>query len=327
MVQTSSHFTDTNPGVSFVHDGKVIRLVNCSTLQELSLTEVQLDLSLILKTYSIFMLIDRMHATILLKSLEMSDDEILDYFYSSKTYNMLQDGVEQTLEWDRLKGTICPIDILDLKGQVLVPKGRRLNARHEKICKEAGITSIKLPLDEMLGKIISKAIFDQSTGEILIDSNVVIDQNILEKILEYGLKDVSVLDVDQLNNGSYIADTLRADSTQSTHEALIEIYRVMRPGEPPTGEAAKNLFNSLFFDPDRYDVSAVGRMKINKRLRRDSDEGPRTLSKEDILDIIKQLVLVRDGHEEVDDIDNLGNRRIRCVGEMVENQFRVGLLS
>ena len=319
-----------SPGVSFVHDkgkshssGKLLYSARIIPYRGAWL-DFEFDTKNLLNIR-----IDRrrkLYASVLLKSLGLSDDEILKQFYEFKSYQIHKEGVDQTLEWDRIKGTICPIDIHDKAGKIIVPKGRRLNVRHQKLCEEAGIESIKLPFDDLLGKIIAQPIFDKGTGEILFDANVVIDQNVLEKLIEIKLKVLEVLDVDQLNNGSYIADTLRVDTTATMNEALIEIYRVMRPGEPPTADAAKALFNSLFFDEDRYDISPVGRMKINKRLRRGTDEGPRVLTKEDILDIMKQLILVRDGHSEVDDIDNLGNRRIRCVGEMVENQFRVGLI-
>ncbi len=319
-----------SPGVSFVHDkgkthtsGKLLYSARIIPYRGAWL-DFEFDSKNILNIR-----IDRrrkLPVTILLKAIGLNSDEILKTFYDFEDFKLTENSIKQSIEWEDLKGTICPLDLIDKKGKLIVAKGRRLNARHAKLATEAGITEIELGFDALIKKIIAKPIIDQSTGEILIESNTVIDQDVLEKILEIKLDTVTVLNIDQLNHGSYIADTLRADSTQNNGEAVMEIYRVMRPGEPPTVETAQTLFDSLFFSEDRYDISAVGRMKLNKRLRKGTDEGPRTLTKEDILDVVQTLIGVRDGHDDVDDIDNLGNRRIRSVGEMVENQFRVGLI-
>ncbi|MAH60840.1 MAG: DNA-directed RNA polymerase subunit beta [Legionellales bacterium] len=319
-----------SPGVSFVHDkgknhssGKYMYSARIIPYRGAWL-DFEFDSKNILNIR-----IDRrrkLPATVLLKSLGMSSDEILNTFYDLETFKIDGTHVIQTMDWDELKGKIAPIDIKDRDGKVIVAKGRRFNARNTGLLKSAGVNEIELGLDALLNKVTGKPIIDTSTGEIIIDNNTVIDQDLLEKILELKLDKIDVLKIDFMNQGSYIADTLRVDSTQNQGEAVVEIYRVMRPGEPPTVETAKTLLEGLFFSPDRYDISSVGRMKLNKRLRRDSDEGERTLTNEDIIDVIKTLISVRDGHDDVDDIDNLGNRRIRSVGEMVENQFRVGLI-
>ena len=178
----------------------------------------------------------------------------------------------------------------------------------------------------MLGQVLAIDVIDKKTGEISIPANSVIDDELLEKIRELGLKEIETLYINNIEAGPYIADTLRADSTTNEIEALVEIYRMMRPGEPPTKEAAQNLFSNLFFNPERYDFSTVGRMKFNKRLGRKDLEGSSILEYEDILDALKTLVSIRNGKGQVDDIDHLGNRRIRSVGEMVSNQYRIGLV-
>lgn len=178
----------------------------------------------------------------------------------------------------------------------------------------------------MYGKVIAKPIVDQQTGEVIAQANQEINSELLNRLLKAGIKSFSTLYTNDLDRGPYISDTLRIDPTNNQFEALVEIYRMMRPGEPPTKEAAENLFNSLFFSADRYDLSAVGRMKFNRRVGREDFVGSGVLSKQDIIDVLKVLVDIRDGRGEVDDIDHLGNRRVRSVGEMAENQFRVGLV-
>ena len=178
----------------------------------------------------------------------------------------------------------------------------------------------------MEGLVLAKDIIDKMTGEILIECNSILDEEILNTLQSLGLKEVQTLYINDLESGPYMADTLRADSTTNDIEALVEIYRMMRPGEPPTKEAATTLFNSLFFNPERYDLSDVGRMKFNKRLGRSSIEGNSVLENDDIVDALKTLVAIRNGKEQVDDIDHLGNRRVRSVGEMVSNQYRIGLI-
>ncbi|TWS22040.1 DNA-directed RNA polymerase subunit beta, partial [Tsukamurella conjunctivitidis] len=205
----------------------------------------------------------------------------------------------------RLRGEMAAFDII-LDGDVLVETGRRVTARHIKRLEEAGIEELEVPFEYLVGKVISQDIMDESTGELLALANDVITAEALEKFVAYGINEIPVLFTNDVDRGAYISDTLRADTTKSQLEAQIEIYRMMRPGEPPTKEAAENLFASLFFTSDRYDLSAVGRMKFNRRLGRDTDTGEGTLSNQDILDVLKELVAIRNGHGQVDDVDHLG---------------------
>ncbi len=267
--------------------------------------------------------------TVLLKSLGCTQDEILRTFYEFNNFH-IEGGKDKHLVLDvipaRLKGEIAVVDIVDSSGKVIVGAGKRIVARHVAMMTKSKLKQLALPVDYLSGKILAEALIDPETGEELLSANTEITEEVLEKILASGHTDIKTLFVNDIDKGSYISNTLRIDSTVSREEALVEIYRMMRPGEPPTRDAADSLFESLFFLEERYDLSAVGRMKFNRRLGREQLEGPGILSKEDIIDVVKLLVDIRDGRGEVDDIDHLGNRRVRCVGEMVENQFRIGLL-
>ncbi|PWD83925.1 DNA-directed RNA polymerase subunit beta [Ignatzschineria cameli] len=267
----------------------------------------------------------KLHATIILKALGLSDAEILAEFFETNKFLIKGKKLFLELVPARLRGEMAAFDII-LDGDVLVEKGRRVTARHIKRLEEAGIEELEVPFEYLVGKVISQDIMDESTGELLALANDVITAETLEKFVAYGINEIPVLFTNDVDCGAYISDTLRADTTKSQLEAQIEIYRMMRPGEPPTKEAAENLFASLFFTSDRYDLSAVGRMKFNRRLGRDTDTGEGTLSNQDILDVLKELVAIRNGHGQVDDVDHLGNRRIRSVGEMVENVYRIGLV-
>ncbi len=276
----------------------------------------------------VFARIDRrrkLHATIILKALGLSDSEILAEFFETNTFKIKKNALFLELVPSRLRGEMAAFDI-KLDGEVLVEKGRRVTARHVKKLEDAGVKDLEVPFEYLVGRVVSQDILDESTGELLALANDVITQETLEKFVAYGIETVPVLFTNDVDRGAYISDTLRADTSKSQLEAQIEIYRMMRPGEPPTKEAAENLFSSLFFSSDRYDLSAVGRMKFNKRLGRDSDTGEGTLSNQDILDVLKELIAIRNGHGNVDDVDHLGNRRIRSVGEMVENVYRIGLV-
>ena len=276
----------------------------------------------------VFARIDRrrkLHATIILKALGLSDSEILAEFFETNTFKIKKNALFLELVPSRLRGEMAAFDI-KLDGEVLVEKGRRVTARHVKKLEEAGVKDLEVPFEYLVGRVVSQDMLDESTGELLALANDVITQETLEKFVAYGIETVPVLFTNEVDRGAYISDTLRADTSKSQLEAQIEIYRMMRPGEPPTKEAAENLFSSLFFSGDRYDLSAVGRMKFNKRLGRDSDTGEGTLSNQDILDVLKELIAIRNGHGNVDDVDHLGNRRIRSVGEMVENVYRIGLV-
>ncbi|MBV54138.1 MAG: DNA-directed RNA polymerase subunit beta [Coxiellaceae bacterium] len=265
-------------------------------------------------------------ATILLRALDYTTEEILDIFYETDTIKFSKGSAVLNLVPQRLRGEVLSIDIKDKEGEVIVPAGRRVSGRQIRLIENAGIKTLEYPYEAILGKRIAVPVIDQSTGEELATANQELTQELLDVLLEASIKSIQVLYVNELERGSYIADTLRLDSTTNRLEALIEIYRIMRPGEPPTKDAAETLFENLFFTEDRYDLSVVGRMKFNRRVGRDELTGPSILTKDDIVAVLRVLVDIRDGKGMIDDIDNLGNRRIRSVGEMTENQFRVGLV-
>ena len=277
----------------------------------------------------VYVRIDRrrkLHASILLKALGFSNQGILECFYETEIFKIKPNNTYQLqLIPKRLMGRVTPMDI-SYRGEVIVKKGERISARHIRKIESTKIKHLEYEQNSMEGLVLAKDIVDKTTGEILIGCNSIIDEEVLDTLQTLGLKEVQTLYINDLESGPYMADTLRADSTTNDIEALVEIYRMMRPGEPPTKEAATTLFNSLFFNPERYDLSDVGRMKFNKRLGRSSIEGNSVLENEDIVDALKTLVAIRNGNEHVDDIDHLGNRRVRSVGEMVSNQYRIGLI-
>ena len=277
----------------------------------------------------VYVRIDRrrkLYASILLKALGFSNQGILECFYETEIFKIKPNNTYQLqLIPKRLMGRVTPMDI-SYRGEVIVKKGERISARHIRKIESTKIKHLEYEQNSMEGLVLAKDIVDKTTGEILIECNSVIDEELLDILQTLGLKEVQTLYINDLESGPYMADTLRADSTTNDIEALVEIYRMMRPGEPPTKEAATTLFNSLFFNPERYDLSDVGRMKFNKRLGRPSIEGNSVLENEDIVDALKTLVAIRNGKEQVDDIDHLGNRRVRSVGEMVSNQYRIGLI-
>jgi len=277
----------------------------------------------------VFVRIDRrrkLPATILLRALGYSSEEILDMFYDVNTFNAGKDGgFTMKLIPERLRGDVAAFDI-KVGRKVIVEQGRRITARHIRQLEEAKITELEAPNEYLMGRAIAKNIVDEKTGEVLIECNTEITDEVLEKLAEVGVDSIETLYTNDLDCGPFVSDTLRQDSTRNELEALVEIYRMMRPGEPPTKESAENLFQNLFFSHDRYDLSAVGRMKFNRRLSRDTVVGSGVLDREDIVDVLKTLVDIRNGKGMVDDIDHLGNRRVRSVGEMAENQFRVGLV-
>jgi len=277
----------------------------------------------------VYVRIDRrrkLFASILLKALGFSNQDILESFYETEIFKIKPNNTYQLqLIPKRLMGRITPMDI-SYRDEVIVKKGERISARHIRKIESAKIKHLEYEQNSMEGLVLAKDIVDKTTGEILIECNSIIDEEILNTLQTLGLKELKTLYINDLESGPYMADTLRADSTTNDIEALVEIYRMMRPGEPPTKEAATTLFNSLFFNPERYDLSDVGRMKFNKRLGRPAIEGNSVLENEDIVDALKTLVAIRNGKEQVDDIDHLGNRRVRSVGEMVSNQYRIGLI-
>ncbi len=277
----------------------------------------------------IFVRIDRrrkLHASILLKALEYTNQEILELFYETEKFKIKPKKVFQLqLLPKRLIGKVTPIDIV-IRGEMVAKKGERISARHIRKIESAKVKTLEYSEDYMEGQVLAKDVIDKTTGEVKIPCNTKIDEEVLTIFESLGLKEVETLYINDLESGPYMSDTLRADSTTNEIEALVEIYRMMRPGEPPTKEAATNLFTSLFFNSERYDLSDVGRMKFNKRLNRLEITGIGTLNKQDIVDVLKTLVAIRNGKDEVDDIDHLGNRRVRSVGEMVSNQYRIGLV-
>ena len=278
---------------------------------------------------NLFCRIDRRRkipATIILKAMDMGTEEILQHFYEVDTVQMEKAGVSIELIPSRLRGQTLPVD-LKIKSKVVVEANKRITARHVRELEQAKMSSLKVEDDFLIGKVLAKDIFNQETGEVLVSANTEIDQSIIEVLREASIAELHTLYINELDKGPYISTTLRADPTSNRLEALVEIYRMMRPGEPPTKDSAEQLFQNLFFNHERYDLSEVGRMKFNRRLKIDTaKETPGILDLDDILSVMKGIVAIRDGHDTVDDIDHLGNRRVRSVGEMTANQFRVGLI-
>ena len=269
----------------------------------------------------------KLPASVLLRALGYSSEEMLATFFETSTFNLGKDDTcTLNLVPSRLRGDIAAFDIKGKGGKVIVEDGRRITARHIRQLEKDKVTKLAVPAEYLYGRALAKDLVDPATGELLLECNAEITIEVVEQLRAAGLKSVETIYTNDLDCGSFISDTLRIDSTRTQLESLVEVYRMMRPGEPPTKESAENLFNNLFFSLDRYDLSAVGRMKFNRRLGRDEDVGEGTLCREDIVAVMKVLIGIRDGQGSVDDIDHLGNRRIRSVGEMAENQFRIGLV-
>ena len=278
---------------------------------------------------AVYVRIDRrrkLPATVLLRALGYSSEEILGMFFDTDTFYVDGENYSLNLIASRLRGETARFEITDPDGEVIVEEGARITARHIRIMEDAGLEQLEVPLEYVCGHILANDIVDSETGEIVVACNTVITEEVLAKFAEVGLDEFNTIYTNDLDCGPFISDTLNADSSTNRLEALVEIYRMMRPGEPPTKEAAENLFNNLFFAPERYDLTAVGRMKFNRRLGREEEVGEGTLSNDDIIDVVKCLINIRNGKDVVDDIDHLGNRRIRSVGEMAENAFRLGLI-
>ena len=277
---------------------------------------------------SVFVRIDRrrkLPATILLRALGYSSQEILEMFFETNVFSVSEEKCKLELVAERLRGDLALFEIKGKDGKVIVEEGRRITARH--IRKLEGLGKyLEVPREYLHGKTIARDMVNEETGELIVACNSEITEEVLDAIIAAGITKVETLYTNELDRGPFVSDTLRNDPTNTELEALVEIYRMMRPGEPPTKESAENLFKNLFFSQDRYDLSAVGRMKFNRRIGRDAETGEGVLSKEDIIEVLKTLIDIRNGKGEVDDIDHLGNRRIRSVGEMAENQFRVGLV-
>ncbi len=299
----------------------------------------------------LFVRIDRrrkLPSTILLRALGYSSEEILGMFFDSSVFNVKKDQFLLELDPERLRGEIAAFDIKGKQNKVVVEKGRRITARHIRQLEKDKISSLEVPREYLIGRPMALDIADPETGELVLECNAEISEENLDALLKTGITKIETLYTNDLDCGPFISDTLRADASKTQLDAMVEIYRMMRPGEPPTKESAENLFHNLFFNEERYDLSVVGRMKFNRRLDRTEEVGPdilfdsRYLSNHkedsysalieelgdasDIVDVMKKLIDIRNGKGSVDDIDHLGNRRIRSVGEMAENQFRVGLV-
>ena len=299
---------------------------------------------------NVFVRIDRrrkLPATIVLRALGYRVEDILERFFETDTFRFEGGAVSLDLVPERLRGETVGFDV-KIGDEIMVEAGRRVTARHIRELQKAGVERLEVPADFLIGRILARAQVDTTTGEIIADANTALTRELVALLVAKGITSIETLFVNDLDQGPYISETLRIDPTSTDLEAQVEIYRMMRPGEPPTKEAAQNLFHNLFFTSDRYDLSAVGRMKFNRRLGRDSEVGPGVIydgryfgsrtdavsqalfaehgETSDIIEALKVLVELRNGRGTVDDIDHLGNRRIRCVGEMAENQFRVGLV-
>ncbi len=269
----------------------------------------------------------KLPASTMLYALGMDREEILSTFYRSVEYKRHKDGWSTPFDPERLKGTKPQRDLIDAKsGEVVAEAGRKLTTRTLKKIEEAKVKTLLVGADDLAGRYPARDLVNLETGEIYAEAGDELTAETLEALDAAGVDELTLLDIDHVNIGGYMRNTLAVDKNDSREQALIDIYRVMRPGEPPTEETAQALFAGLFFDAERYDLSAVGRVKMNMRLDLETDDSVRTLRKEDILAVLKTLVGLRDGRGEVDDIDNLGNRRVRSVGELMENQYRVGLL-
>jgi DNA-directed RNA polymerase subunit beta len=267
----------------------------------------------------------KMPVTILLKAIGLNNEQILANFFNFDHFALTANGASMEFVPERLRGQLANFDVLDKNGVVVIQKDKRINAKHIRELEAAKTKTIVVPDDYLVGRVVARNIVDPDSGEILAYANDEITEDLLATLRDAGIKQLETIYTNDLDSGAYISQTLRTDETADQMAARIAIYRMMRPGEPPTEDAVEALFQRLFYSEDTYDLSRVGRMKVNSRLGRPEMEGAMVLSNEDILDTIKSLVDLRNGKGEVDDIDHLGNRRVRCVGELAENQFRAGL--
>jgi DNA-directed RNA polymerase subunit beta len=268
----------------------------------------------------------KMPVTILLKALGYNAEQILTQFFSFDTFHITKKGIEFEVVPERLKGEIAKFDIVTKAGKVIVQKDKRITVKHIREMEAAGMKKLTVEPDFLVNRTLAKSLVNKETGEVVANANEEITEVVLKKVLEAGVEEVKTLYTNDLDHGPYMSQTLRIDESTDALNAQVAIYRMMRPGEPPTEDAVKTLFNGLFFSEDRYDLSDVGRMKFNRRVGRNELTGKMTLSNDDIVAVIKILVELRNGRGEIDDIDHLGNRRVRSVGELAENQFRSGLV-
>ncbi|OZB41087.1 MAG: DNA-directed RNA polymerase subunit beta, partial [Polynucleobacter sp. 39-45-136] len=258
----------------------------------------------------------KMPVTILLKAIGLNNEQILANFFNFDHFSLSANGASMEFVPERLRGQLASFDVLDKNGVVVIQKDKRINAKHIRELEAAKTKNIVVPDDYLVGRVVARNIIDPDSGEILAYANDEITEELLATLRDAGIKQLETIYTNDLDSGAYISQTLRTDETADQMAARIAIYRMMRPGEPPTEDAVEALFQRLFYNEDSYDLSRVGRMKVNSRLGRSEMEGKMVLSDEDILDTIKSLVDLRNGKGEVDDIDHLGNRRVRCVGEL-----------
>jgi len=319
-----------SPGVFFEHDrgkthssGKLL-----FSARIIPYRGSWLDFEFDAKDY-VYFRIDRrrkMPVTILLRSLGFNNEDMLKMFFEFDTFQLgKKGGILFEVVAERLRGEIARFDINDKAGKVIVAKDKRITVRHIKQMQEAGIDKLAVADDFLLGRVVANNVVDKDSGEIIANANDVITEELLIKLQDAGITKLHTLYTNDLDHGAYMSQTLRTDETTDKWTARVAIYRMMRPGEPPTEESVEGLFNGLFFSDERYDLSVVGRMKFNRRVGREELTGSPILSNEDIVAVVKILVELRNGRGEIDDIDHLGNRRVRAVGELAENQFRVGL--
>ena len=318
-----------SPGVFFEHDrgkthssGKLL-----FSARIIPYRGSWLDFEFDAKDY-VYFRIDRrrkMPVSILLKSLGYTPEQILAAFFEFDAFHLGKKGIQFEVVPERLRGETARFDIAGKGGKVIVAEGKRITVRHIREIQEAGIDKLAVSDDFLLGRVLAHNVVDKDSGEIIASANDEITETLIGKLQEAGVTKIQTLYTNDLDQGGFISQTLRADETTDQWTARVAIYRMMRPGEPPTEDAVENLFNGLFFSEERYDLSAVGRMKFNRRVGREELTGSGILSNDDIVAVIKILVELRNGRGEIDDIDHLGNRRVRAVGELAENQFRAGL--
>ncbi|SHJ97059.1 DNA-directed RNA polymerase subunit beta [Malonomonas rubra DSM 5091] len=268
----------------------------------------------------------KLPATVLLKALGYTTEELLNYYYDLEEIKWDGKEYRKAINYDLLSGQRASCDVVSASGEVLVKANRKFTRAAIRKMKEENVESIPLAAEGLIGKIVSSDIVDESTGEVILECNGELTEAKLEELREKGVNEFSILFIDNLYVGSYLSDTLKVDKVETGDDAIIEIFRRLRPGDPPTLKTATTLFESLFFNADRYDISAVGRLKLNHKLGLDSPLEQSTLTKEDILEVVRYLIDLRNGKGAIDDIDHLGNRRVRAVGELLENQYRVGLV-
>jgi DNA-directed RNA polymerase subunit beta len=318
-----------SPGVFFEHDrgkthssGKLL-----FSARIIPYRGSWLDFEFDAKDY-VYFRIDRrrkLPVTILLRSLGYSNEEILKMFFEFDAFHLGKKGIQFEVVADRLRGDVARFDILNKAGKVIVAKDKRITVRHIREMQADDIKKLGVSEEFLIGRVLATNVVDKDSGEIVANANEEITEALLHKLQESGITKINTLYTNDLDHGAFISQTLRTDETVDQWTARVAIYRMMRPGEPPTEDAVEGLFNGLFFSDERYDLSVVGRMKFNRRVGREELTGSPILSNEDIVAVVKILVELRNGRGEIDDIDHLGNRRIRAVGELAENQFRAGL--